>query len=296
VSVEVRDLSGRLTAVTSVRLQMETSGRNVVVDLGGEPSVTDAGRRIAARSLRSGAFVEIRGYEPETGRIRATSVRVMHPPLDLRGILVLDPSGLSLRTSSGETYRVHVSEATQLSNEGTPVGLTIDDVPAGVRVHATGKARSDGSLAAQTMTVHLASITVRGSVVSVSGTSLIVAAGSVQQTVRLGDGAPVTQGSRTLQLADVVAGDDITVEGYQGRTLILARALLVHRALVGISGVIQATGSGGFILTTTGGAVRVAVSPDTLIAATLSPGAAVHVTGYRRGDGVILATRIRAGK
>jgi hypothetical protein len=106
----------------------------------------------------------------------------------------------------------------------------------------------------------------------------------------------IWQGSQSLQLSDLVVGDDLTVEGYAAKDATLARKLLVHRPLVGLDGVVQATGSGGLTLSSVTGTVRVVVGPNTQVSGSVSTGSRVHVTGYRRGDGVILATKIRGGK
>jgi hypothetical protein len=60
--------------------------------------------------------------------------------------------------------------------------------------------------------------------------------------------------------------------------------------------VVQATGVDGLTLTTSAGTVHVLVRADTQVTGSVSIGLTIHVTGYRRGDGVILATRVRPGK
>jgi hypothetical protein len=130
----------------------------------------------------------------------------------------------------------------------------------------------------------------------VSDNAIAVSSAAGEQTVRLDANAGIRQGARPLQLADLVIGDDVTVTGYAGKDVILARTLQVHRPLVGLDGVVQASGSGGITLNTTSGIVHVAVGPETQVTGNVVLGSKVHVTGYRRGDGVVLATRIRAGK
>jgi hypothetical protein len=176
------------------------------------------------------------------------------------------------------------------------VSITLDDVPAGTHVHVMGTVESDGSILVTTAVVHLASVTTAGTVgsVSSSGLSVVTAAGTL--TVRAGTSAEIVQGSHVLRLADVVPGDTVTVEGYQGNGVVLLRKLLVHRPLVGLSGVVQAIGSDGLTLSGSVGVTHVLVGPETQVTGTVATGVTVHVTGYRRGDGVIVATRIRVGK
>jgi hypothetical protein len=296
VSVSVRDVSGRLLTVTGAAVRLSDLGRTVVVDITGSPSITDRGQRIGPGDLHAGAFAEVHGYAPAGGRLHATSIRVLHPSLDVSGTLAAGSSGYAIHLSTGEVFRLHVTSDTRVTNALKPVSMTIDDVPPGTRVHVSGTVRSDGLLTAASIVARLSSVTLRGTVVSMTADSITLSSGTGSETARIDADVPVTQGSRSLQLTDVVVGDDVTVEGYQARSVVLTRALLVHRSLVGLDGVVQATGRDGITLTTSSGTVRVAVGPDTAVAGTVSIGVSVHVTGYRRGDGVILATRVRVGK
>jgi hypothetical protein len=296
VSVVAREISGRLARVAPSRLQVKAAGRLDTIDLGGNPAIVDAGQRIVAGSLKAGAFLDVTGYAPASSWIRATRIRVLHPALDITGTLLTDANGTAVRTSAGEVYRIHTGTATQVSNARAPVTLTMKDVPSGTRIHVTGTARSDGSIAAAAIVAQLSSVTLRGTVAGVSDNAIAVSSGAGEQTVRLDANAGIRQGARPLQLADLVIGDDVTVTGYAGKDVILARTLQVHRPLVGLDGVVQASGSGGITLNTTSGIVHVAVGPETQVTGNVVLGSKVHVTGYRRGDGVVLATRIRAGK
>lgn len=296
VSVEVRALSGRLVRLAQATLQVKAAGRLETVDLGGAPVILDTGRHIPVGALKVGAFLEVKGYVPASYRLRATTIRVLHPDLDITGTLVTDTTGHSIRTSAGEIYRIHISGATQVTNARAPVSLTIAEVPDGTRLHVTGKAGSDGSISAATVVVQLSSVTLRGKITGISGSDIAVSSGAIQQTVRLDASAGIWQGSQPLQVTDLVVGDDVTVTGYAGKDVVLARKLQVHRALVGLDGTVQSTGSSGITLSSSTGTIRVVVGPDTQVSGNITIGATIHVTGYRRGDGVILATRIRAGK
>lgn len=296
VSVETRDVTGRLLGVAGGTVQVEARGRPVIVDLGGAPSAVDSGKQVPSRALHVGAFIEVHGYAATGEPLRAISIRVLHPLLDLRGTLFIAASGYTVRLTNGDRFRLHLSSGTHVVNELKPLPLTVDDIPAGSAIHVTGRARSDGSLSATSVVARLSSVTLRGTIAGITGATVSVSAGTSTESVRVDGGTPITQGSQPLQLSDVVVGDDVTVEGYQGRIAVLARAILVHRPLVGITGVVQATGSGGLTLSTSSATVRVIVTATTIVTGSVAIGQSVHVTGYRRGDGVILATRLHVGK
>lgn len=296
VSVEAREINGRLVGMARATLQVKAAGRVVAIDLGGAPEILDAGRRLAAAALQIGAFLEVKGYAPASFHLRATSIRVLHPALDITGTLVTDVKGRSVRTSAGAIFRIHISHSTQVSNARAPVTLTMEDVPSGTRLHVTGTARSDGSIAVAAIVVQLSSVTLRGKITAVSANGIAVSSGTNTQSVRLDASTSIWQGAQSLQPTDLVVGDDVTVQGYAARDAILARTLQVHRPLVGLDGIVQATGSGGITLSAATSTVYVVVGPDTQVSGSIAIGSNVHVTGYRRGDGVILATRIRGGK
>ena len=93
----------------------------------------------------------------------------------------------------------------------------------------------------------------------------------------------------------VVVGDDVTVYGYKG-TSVLARKLVVHRKRSSLSGTVISLTSDGFTLTAADGQHRVIVSASTVVSLpadqTLAAGSTVRASGYLRGDGALLATRI----
>jgi hypothetical protein len=67
-----------------------------------------------------------------------------------------------------------------------------------------------------------------------------------------------------------------------------------------VDGTVASQTVDGFMLDAADGPHRVLVSGSTVFTGMPTsgptPGLAVHVTGYLRGDGSILATRVRAGK
>jgi hypothetical protein len=97
---------------------------------------------------------------------------------------------------------------------------------------------------------------------------------------------------------DIVVGDDVTIYGYGVRPdTILARKVLVHRRLVAMDGIIVSVATGELTVTGATGNTRVLMSDLTALSGDVpATGLAVHVTGYLRGDGVILATAVRVGK
>jgi len=83
------------------------------------------------------------------------------------------------------------------------------------------------------------------------------------------------------------------------RTMDTARLAIEPHGLPvqAVDGSVDAIDSGGYTLTTLAGSTRVITSVATVYSGAgsvaLAPGARVHVSGYRRGDGVILATHVR---
>jgi hypothetical protein len=101
-----------------------------------------------------------------------------------------------------------------------------------------------------------------------------------------------------LTAGDIVVGDDVTAYGYTLKgNVILARKVSVHRRLLGLDGIVASVNDASFDLTASDGSHTVFVNGTTLIfgvaGTTLAPGMKVHVTGYLRGDAVVLATRVR---
>jgi hypothetical protein len=218
---------------------------------------------------------------------------VLHPFLDITGILQIGGKSMAVKTATGERYALHVASSTQVTAGQAHLAVSMGDVPPGTHLHVTGTAESNGEIAAQTVLAHLTSVSLRGTVTEIGSGTLTVSVGSAPVRAIVGREATVWQGSRALGPADIVIGDDVTVEGYQGKDVVLARKLLVHRRLVGIDGVVQTTSATGFTMIAQTGTVQVLVGQDTQLSGVVAVGGTVHVTGYRRGDGVILATRVR---
>jgi hypothetical protein len=221
---------------------------------------------------------------------------VDHPALDLPATVVSTDGGVTIRTSSGDQFRLRISRSTELSSLYGSIAITVSDIPPGVKVHVQGVVGSDGTLAVRSLVVHLHSVTVRGVLTQLGSPLLTLQTSTGTSRIRAGPGIQVEQGSRVIELSDLVVGDDITVYGYTGAQSVLARKILVHRRLVGLDGTVAETSSDGFSLTTSAGPVRVLVSATTVVSGssvTIAIGLKAHVTGYRRGDGVVLATRVR---
>jgi hypothetical protein len=208
---------------------------------------------------------------------------------------------LVVQIADGEQYVLHVDARSRFTSERGALPLSAADVPLGARAHVDGVMRSDGELAVARMTVRLSSASVDGTVKTLDKASWTVMAASGPITIRLTDQTAILQGSHVLAANDVVAGDAVTVDGYSiANRAVIARKILVHRRLAAFDGTIAALTADGFTLKTTSGDHPVIVSPSTTfsggVATNLTAGMAVHVTGYLRGDGAILATRIRLGK
>jgi hypothetical protein len=171
----------------------------------------------------------------------------------------------------------------------------------GAKVHVRGSLASDGSVKVQELDVRLASVVLRGQVTAIIGSTWTVEVAGESKTVRLLSATTFAQGSHSLVASDVVAGDDVTVYGYGIRgNEIMARKVLVHRRLMAVDGTVASLTNDGFVLSASDGSDRVILSTTTIFTggtnADVVVGATVHVTGYRRGDGVILATHVRIGK
>jgi hypothetical protein len=120
-------------------------------------------------------------------------------------------------------------------------------------------------------------------------------------SVRLTTSTTYFQGSHTLTAADIVVGDDITVYGYSlSGGAMVARKIAVHRRLLALDGIVASITDQSFVLTAADGSHTVLVTSATAVlgpaGAVLAAGMKVHVTGYLRGDGTILATRVRIVK
>ena len=263
--------------------------------------MTDGGKRLAASSLHVGAYVSVRVYEATSHVLRAVAVTVQHPSLDVPATVVSISGRISVMTAAGDRYLLHFTHGIPIVTARTALPLTRHQIPGGVRVHVTGVVRSDGGVQVRSLVVTLASVSLRGAVRSLGQKTLSISVqtgGATSATVV--SQTRVTQGASQLQLGDIVPGDDVTVDGYTIRGGMLARTIAVHRRLLGVSGTIESLTTGGFTLEAVDGAHDVLVFSTTTFtgftsSADIVAGAVVHVTGYLRGDGVILATRVRRG-
>jgi hypothetical protein len=298
VSVVDRSVKGRVLAINGSTLTLRlASGGTSRIELPAGLAVIDGTARGGRSLVRVGAFVQIDGYLELSGTVRAASARILHPRVELVGTVIATAGGVTMRTSQGETYLLRFSSSSRISGGAVDLELRQNDIPVGARVHVEGQARSDGAVAVTGLAVRLAAVTVRGQIDGAQGNGLAVRVGQAVVQVRAGASTPVLQGSHTLALSDLVAGDDVTVYGYNGgKAIVIARKILVHRRLMGLDGTVAALSPDGFVLTASDGDHRVLVSAATIVSgAGVSPGVGdtVHVTGYQRGDGVILATRVR---
>jgi hypothetical protein len=264
------------------------------VDVPPGVSASDGGRRVAPSSLHVGAYVHVSGYEEPSRAIRATSLAVMHPVVDIHGSLTWKGGVATVRTSTGQTYTLRFAPSSSVRSSVTGIALKPSDIPTGSSVHARGIAGSDGTIAVTALTVRLRSVTLRATISAMDPKSLTVGG----QSVRLQPTTVFEQGSKTIAPTDLVVGDDVTVYGYRlGPTTILSRKILLHRRLLGIDGTVASIDGNAFSLSAADGTHQVLVGPTTIVSGpagtVLAAGMKVHVTGYLRGDGVLLATRLR---
>jgi hypothetical protein len=215
--------------------------------------------------------------------------------------VVTNSRSITVQTTSGTRYTLLVGPASRIATSRFDIPLHLAEIPVGVRVRADGTVRSDGKIDVSTLVVTLRAEDVRGAVIRVGSKEIAVKFGGVESDARLTSATTISQGSRSITLGDIVLADDVTLSGYAtaGNGMV-ARSVAVHRRLLGESGQVVSVTDSGFVLQAIDGSYPVVVSATTVWTgtsqATLLPGAAVHVTGYVRGDGVILATRVRAGK
>lgn len=288
VIVAARTVTGRIARLSSRAVTLEV--RHVRIDLPNTARIRDGGRTVSPSALRVGTEVQVTGFAVASRRVRADTVTVQHPVLDVSGV-VASVVPLTLRTTSGEQYVLVPGDGVTVVTEHTLLPVPPGELTAGTPIHAHGTLRTNGTLATDLVQVRLPSVTLRENVSAVAVDSLSLADG---QRIAAG-GAVVTQGSHALTLGDIVAGDDVTVEGYRGKDEILARRILVHRRLVGLDGVVASLTGDGFLVTVAGRQIDVIVTASTSQTVQPAVGVAVHVTGYQRGDGSVLATRLRAG-
>jgi hypothetical protein len=300
ISVTVQTVAGRVAAVRGTRVSLARSPATTIgIDVPPGMRISDGARRDPLSALHQGTYLHVRGYAETGGRIRASSISILHPALDITGTILAVTPDLVMQTAAGERYTLVLSASTPVAVQHSQIDVSKADIAVGDHVHIQGTARSDGAVAVQQISVRLASVTLRGAIASLSNEALSLTVSGATEQVRLQSKTTVTQGSHSLAFGDLVAGDDLTVYGYRsGQGWVIARKLEVHRKLVGLDGFVSAIEPQGFALTLTGGSV-VHVRTDATTqesGGVVVVGLNVHVTGYRRGDGVVLATRVKVGK
>ncbi len=301
LTVRTGTVKGRVIGITGSTLSVRlTSGEVRKISLPAGLLAQDGSRRLAARSLRAGAYVTVSGYVATPAPLRAVGVTVQHVSIDAAAVVTGVHGGITVRTSRGETYLLRFSASTVITTGPTNLSLSPSDIPNGVRVHVQGTVDSTGALAVSTLAIHLSSVTVRSPVAIVAGQPWTIENGAATHKLRLEPDTSFTQGTHTLAVTDVVNNDDVTVYGYSiANGVILVRKVEVHRKLAGFDGTVLSVTVDGFILQASDGNHRVITSSTTQFTGTSTQLAAalkVHVTGYVRGDGVILATRVKIGK
>lgn len=298
-SAKVSSETGRVVNQAGSNIEIQrSSGTLVRVDLPTGVVPRDGAHAVAVRQIGHGAYLRVSGYLEPSKVLRATTVTVLHPTLTVRGILSWHGGVASVRTATGATYAARFGRSSSVLASQLDVPLQPADIPSGTTVDLVGAVDLSGSLAVQTVTVRLHSTTLRAKVDSLQsgGLSLGVGGGSVR--VRINSGTTISQGSHPLLVGDIVAGDVVTVYGYALKDgAVTARKISVHRRLLGLDGIVASVSDKSFGLTASDGSHTVLVSSTTLIfgvaGASLSNGMKVHVSGYLRGDAVILATRVR---
>lgn len=297
----LRSLKGRIVAVDARSVRIRVGSATVRVGLAPTTTVSDAGRRVSVRGVFPEAYARVRAYEASPAVLRAVTIVILHPTLDVPVRIVATSPALRVSTATGDAYTLTLTSATTVTVSPSGIPLKRQEILAGARAHLTGTVRSDGTVQVTSLALRLRSVSLRGTVTVGAGGGLTVASGSQEISVRLSSATSFWQGSRPIARGDLVSGDDITVEGYiLTPALILARKVLVHRRLLGETGQVTAVATDGFTLQGADGPHPVIPSAATVWTGTslaaLSVGLTVHVTAYLRGDGALLATRIRLGK
>jgi hypothetical protein len=296
ITVAERTVSGRAGHVSGGRFVIAASrSSSWTVDTTAGPSFVDGGKRLALSVLRSGAYLRAGGYVESPGTLRAVHIEVMHPQLSISATVISVSGGLVVQTTQGDRYTLKLTPATVISAGRAQVQLALADIPAGVKVRIQGTVRVDGLFLVSRLTVNLPSFTVRGQVTRIVTSIITVqaAGGSIQ--IKIGTQTTFFQTSHQIKLSDIVVGDDVTVYGYSAST-VLARKILVHRKRLTVSGTVEALTADGLTLQAVDGPHHILVSSATVLIAAagqqIAVGMVVRVTGYLRGDGVILAIRI----
>lgn len=300
ISVRSRKVDGRVVAMTRSSLLVSRSAQTGSrIDLPtGVTVVDDSGRRLALTALHVGTYVHIDGYDEGGSKVRAASIQVQHPSIIVSGAIVASGSPLVVRSPALGDYRVRISSATSISSGRAQIVLLSSDLRVGTQVRVQGTVRTDGVVAAEQIDVRLVHAVLRGAVTTTAPGSMMVDVDGVQIEVRLQDDTQYVQGTHDLAAADLVVGDDVSADGYRvSPTTIVARKIAVHRRLEALDGTVTTVNPDGFTVATSAGSTRVITSDSTVYAGAMSGGVAVgehvHVSGYHRGDGVILATHVR---
>jgi predicted RNA binding protein YcfA (HicA-like mRNA interferase family) len=301
VTLTLRSVSatGRITGVRPASLTLiATRSRLVEVDLPAHVRLSDGGKQIAAGSLRAGAFAQATGWEVKANVLRATSVQVMHPQLTLAATASSTGSGsVTVQTAAGDRYTLRFSTSSVVESARTHIQLLPQEIPSGTRVHVIGTVGSDGTLLVSEMSVQLSAVSLRGLITSLGAKAITLSSGAGTVRGTLAESVTFEQGTHQLIAADIVVGDDVTVYGYRIASGVLVRKVLVHRPRVTISGTVAAINADGFNVAAADGAHRVLVSGSTVVTGdSIAVGFAVHVSGYRRGDGAILALTVKLTK
>jgi len=302
LTVKARTVKGRVTQATRGRFLLSTSSRqNVDVDLPAGVSVSDHSQKLTPSAIHRDAYVQVNGYVESSDSVRAVTVYILHPQLDFSATIVARAPTAVARTSRGDRFQLRFSKGTQISTGQEELALKPTDIPVGAKVHVRGTVRTDGTVAVTQIDVRLVTETLRAAVTAIEGQVITLKTDTGPVRVRVSDRTAVTRASETLSLSDLVAGDDVTVYGYNGGPgVVFARKILVHRARIGLDGTVSAVSADGFVLDTGDGSHQVIITSSTVItgaaSSTIQVGMSVHVSGYLRGDGAILATSVRIRK
>ncbi len=298
VEVTIHVLKGRVVRVAPGRLDVGTaSGTHPIDPLSGVvPS--DGGHHVSLSALHPGAFVEARGYSVPRQPLRALSVSVQHPHLQFSAVVIGTTPLLTVRTSQGETYQLLLTSGSTITASRVAAQLKPADIPSGERVHVAGVVGTDGRLTVDELRVRLQSVTVRGQIATVSSRELSLDAASGPVVVQPQSNSEYEQGAHSIQRGDLVVGDDVTIYGYTvAHHRVLLRKLVVHRRLTALQGTVGSFTAQSLILDAPDGPHHVLLSDSTSFTdgavSDIVAGITLHVTGYLRGDGVVLATRVR---
>ncbi len=290
--------SGRVTSfhagLVTVRRSSGATARALIP--AGVP-VTDRGRRVPVQVIQPGVYVRVVGYAQPSKIVRATGAAVQHPALDVNGVLVWHSSTPAIRSGDGQTFDARFTPTSTVTAPHLNAALVPRDIPSGARVHVLGTADSSGEIVVDSVNVHLAHASIRARASSIGETGLTLQS-TTAVSVRFVRSTVFTQGTHALTAADIVRNDDVTVTGYTvSGNVILAEKVAVHRKLTGFDATVTTVAGGEITVTAATLARTVLLSGTTEIigvaGTVLVPGMKVHVTGYLRGDGVVLATRVR---